>query len=308
MQFALIAKRVDQTFFIQAGEGCAEAAQAEGDICLLLGSSGPSHFRRQNEVLEQALDRNLDGIALAVTHSKWLADHALKRVGKTPLITVNSDLAPAERHLRRSYVGLDNPAFGQQLGMLAQRFRPQGGKLCILSGGPEETNLQERIQGIRQQLRGDQAEPGAANPLNGENGWSELKRCPLYNTNDPPSALFKLATLLKSSSRVDAIVIPGSWLIYKAEEFRRQIGPLLAELDEKGARPTIIMVVNEPDAAQLSLLDDGLVQAYLGIKSREIGRQSYRILKRLAQGQPVPDSVFIDSHIYLSKAPPGILR
>ncbi|GAB3472272.1 hypothetical protein [Azotobacter salinestris] len=63
-------------------------------------------------------------------HSKWLAGRALKRLGKTPLITFDSDLGPAERHLRRGYVGLDNPAFGRQLGQVVQRLRPQGGTLC----------------------------------------------------------------------------------------------------------------------------------------------------------------------------------
>ncbi|WP_152385956.1 substrate-binding domain-containing protein [Azotobacter salinestris] len=303
LRFALIAKRVDQTFFIQAAEGCAQAAQTQGDTCLLLGTSGPTHFRRQNEVLEQALDMHLDGIALAVTHSKWLAEHALRRLGKTPLITLNSDFAPEEQHLRQSYVGLDNLAFGQQLGGLAQHFRPKGGKLCILTGSPQETNLQTRIRGIRQQLRGGRVENGTTGPLQGENGWSELKRCPLYQANDPPTALLKLATLLNSGSQVDAIITPGSWLVYEAEEFRRQIAPILAELDQKGTRPVIIMTINEPDAAQLALLEDGLVQAYLAIKGREIGRESYRILKRLAQGEPVPEEVFIDSHVYLPKAP-----
>jgi len=305
LQFALLAKRVDHPFFIQVAEGCAEAAKAQGDTCLLLGASGPEHFRRQNQALQEAFARGLDGIALSVTHSKWLADHALKRAGKTPLITFHSDLAPAERHLRQSYVGLDNLAFGRQLGMLAQRFRPQGGKLCILSGSPQDTNHQGRIQGIRQQLRGGQTEAGVAGRLNGENGWTELERCPLYS-NDPSSVLFKLTTLLNAGTHVDVIVIPGSWLLYEADEFRRQIGPELAKLDEMGTRPAIIMTINEPDTAHLSLLDDGLVQAYLGVNSREIGRQSYRILKRLAQGKPVPEKVLIDSHVYLPKALPDI--
>ncbi|MFB8828884.1 hypothetical protein ACE0DR_04920 [Azotobacter sp. CWF10] len=94
-----------------------------------------------------------------------------------------------------------------------------------------------------------------------------MNRCPLYQANDPPTALLKLAILLNSGSQVDAIITPGSWLVYEAEEFRRQIAPILAELDQKGTRPVIIMTINEPDAAQLALLDDGLVQAYLAIKA-----------------------------------------
>jgi len=176
LRFALLAKRVDNPFFRLVGAGCAEAAEARGDTCLLLGPSGPAHFRRQSEALEQALDRNLNGIGLAVIHSKWLAEHALKRLGQTPLITFDSDLEPAERHLRRGYVGIDDLAFGRQPGLLAQRFRPQGGTLCILNSSAQESNLRERLQGLRQQLRGVGAPKEQAERLNGENGWQMMKR------------------------------------------------------------------------------------------------------------------------------------
>ncbi|SEJ48263.1 monosaccharide ABC transporter substrate-binding protein, CUT2 family [Azotobacter beijerinckii] len=302
LRFALLAKRVDHPFFILAGEGCAEAAQAQGDTCLLLGSSGPAHFRLQNEALEQALERGLDGIALSVTHSKWLAEHALQRLGKTPLITFDSDLGPTERELRKGYVGLDNLAFGRQLGLLAQRLRPQGGRLCVLSATSLDTNLLERLRGVRQQLRGGATGDGEAERLNGENGWQELKRCPLYNANNQQSVLFQLTTLLNAGS-VDIIVSLGSWPIHQAGEFRRQLGPLLAELDEQGARPAIVIATAEPDPAQRALLDDGLVQAYLSMESREIGRQSYWMMKRLAQGIAVPEKVLVDSHVYLPGAP-----
>jgi ribose transport system substrate-binding protein len=307
LRFALVAKQMDQSFYALAGEGCAEAAQAEGDTCLLLGPLGTEHFRRQGEVLRQALARDdLDGIGLAVTHSRWLAEHALKDAGRIPLIAFSSDLAPAEQQLRRSYVGLDNLQFGRQLAVLAQRFRPQGGKLCILSGGIQHTNHLERIQGIRRQLRGNPAEDGATGRLQGENGWSEPSRCPLYGNNDPASARLRLATLLAPGSQLDVIIVLGNWPLYEADEYRRQIGPLLAELDKQGRRPVIIVTTHEMDAAQRALLDDGLAQAYLNMEGREIGRQSYRMLKRLARSEPVPEKVFVASHVYLPGAPPAV--
>ncbi|ASL25960.1 substrate-binding domain-containing protein [Azotobacter chroococcum] len=303
-QFAMVAKRVDHRFFILAGEGCAEAARAEGDTCLLLGSSGPAHFRLQNRELEQALERNLDGIALSVIHSQWLAEHALQRLGKTPLITFDSDLGPGDRHLRQGYVGLDNLAFGRQLGQLAQHFRPHGGRLCVLSATSLDTNLQERLRGLRQQLRGSEGgDAEDAGHLEGENGWQELKRCPLYNADNQQSVLLQLTSLLNTSP-VDIIVSLGSWPIHQPDEFRRQLAPLLAGLDARGARPSIVIATPEPDAAQLALLEDGLVQAYLSMESRDIGRQSYWMMKRLAQGIAVPEKVLVDSHVYLPQALP----
>ncbi|WP_349618524.1 substrate-binding domain-containing protein [Azotobacter salinestris] len=301
LQFALVAKQVDHPFFIHVGEGCTEVAKTQGDTCLLLGASGPAHFRRQNKVLEEAINRgDLHGIALSVTHSQWLANHALKRVGQIPLITFDSDLEPAQQHLRHGYVGLDNVAFGRQLGLLAQRFRPQGGMLCILSGSPQDTNLQERLQGIRQQLSGIQDKNMAAHRLQGEKGWNEPNRCPLYAAGSQETALAQLATLLHSI-QVD-VVIGNSWTIYQADFFRRKISPLLAKNERRGTRPVLILTADEPDEAQLALLEDGQVQAYLGAEGREIGRQSYWMLKRLVQGNPIPERTLVRPRIYLPKA------
>ncbi len=303
LQFALLAKRTDQSFFLEVAQGCAEAAAAEGDTCLLLGATGPAHFRRQNEALEQALAQGLDGIALSVTGSRWLAEHALRHLRQTPLITFDSDLAPSERYLRRGYVGIDNLAFGRQLGQLLQRFRPQGGRLCILSGGQLDPNLRERLSGVRQQLRGSRDADGAE-PLAGEHGWYETERCPLYSADNPENALLQLTTLLESTE-LDAIVAVGIWPIYDADAFRQQLGPLLEELGRQGRRPTIVMTASEPDERQLALLNDGLVQAYAGVNSHEIGRQSYRMLKRLALGQAVAGEIIVDSRVYLPGGTPG---
>lgn len=299
LQFAILAKRIDHPFFRLVGKGCAEAARAQGDSCLLLGSSGPAHFRLQNQALEQALGQDLDGIALSVIHSKWLAGHALKRLGRTPLITFDSDLGPDERHLRRGYVGLDNLAFGRQLGRLAQHFRPHGGRLCILSASPQDPNLQERLKGVRLQLRGIEGGDAEAERLSGKNGWHELERCPLYSANDQQSVLFQLTTLL-NANQVDIVISLGSWPVHHPSEFRRQLGPLLAELDTKGTRPAIIVTTPEFDTARQALLDEGLIQAYLGFESREMGRQAYWMMKRLAQGLPVPERVLVDSHAHRS--------
>lgn len=295
LQFVVVGKTTDRIYFPLVGKGCAEAAAADGNSCVLLAPAGPSHFRRQDEVMSQAIDRNPDAIAVSVVHSRWLARHSLQRLGDIPLITFDSDLEPSERHLRRGYVGDDNLAFGRQLGRLAERFQAGGGRLCILSGNPLEPNLEERIRGIRQQLGGGNGELR----LNGENGWHEAERCPLYSADYLSMSLTQIGTILRTD-QVDVILSIGSWPVHDAHAYRRQIGPLLVEYDRKGSRPVIITsVVGKPDAAQRTLLADGLVQAYLGVDPYETGRQSYRLMKRVAQGKSIPEMTLIDSHLYL---------
>ena len=297
LHFALVAKTVDEEPFIYAARGCAEAAQAEGDTCILLGPSGPTHFRKQDPVLSEALALGLDGIALSVTNSRWLALHSLQRLGLTPLITFDSDLEPEEQYLRRAYVGQNNLEVGRRLGLLAQRLRPGGGRVYLLSGGHSDPNLNARLQGVRQQLSG---RPGIAERLSGENGWISHERCPLYGADDQELVLKQLTTILQSG-QIDIIISLGSWPIFDVGKFRQRLGPLLAELEAKGRRPDLIIGIGEPSEAELALLDDGLVQGYLSMNFTEIGRESYRVLKRLAQGESVPMNTFIDSRIYLPK-------
>lgn len=222
---------------------------------------------------------------MSVIHSQWLAEHALKRAGKKPLITFDSDLDLAERHLRRGYVGLDNPAFGQQLGMLVQYLRPQ--RQTVHSDrqfpGYQSSGADP---GHPQQLCGELTNDALdrTGRLNGEHGWSESDRCPLYNRVNQQNALLKLSTLLNSTSPVDAIIRIGSRPIHQANLYRQQLGPCLPSWIKKGTCPAIVIALPELSAAQHALLDDCLVQAYLSMESREIGRQSYWLLDDKASG------------------------
>lgn len=297
LRFALVAKTVDTIPFIQAGEGCAEAARAEGDSCILLGPTGSAHFRQQDRILREALGMGLDGIAVSVTSSRWLAEHSLQRAGQTPLITFDADLDPADQHLRRAYVGFDDRKFGHRLGYLAQRIRPQGGQLCLLAGSLHDTNIDMRIQGVREYLGGAQG-VGSSGRLSGTSGWQEHERCPLYSSGNQEVTLRQLTTML-DSAQIDLIISLGSWLVLDPEKFRKDAGPLLAEHQARGTRPAIVVGIGEPSAEQLALLDEGLVQAYLAISFRELGRQSYWVLRRLAQGKPAPKTTLLESQVYL---------
>lgn len=298
LEFALVGKSVDDFNFIRAGEGCAQEAKAHGDTCRLLGGKGSEHFRRQDQAVAQALTMNLDGLAISVTNSRWLAENSLKGLKDKgiPLLTFDSDLAQEHRHLRRAYVGVDNLAFGRQLGRLAQRFLPQGGHLCLMSGGRLNPNLNERIRGIRQQLSGAQAFPPEAK-LAGENGWREAPRCPLYNFDDPQTPLDQMSVAL-AAMEIDVLVSVGAWPVISPDNYRQNV----RHLQQRGADPTIIIGIGEPLAAQLDLLEDQSVDAYLSINFSEMGRMSYRRMKQLASGQAPPKETFIDSAVYLRKA------
>ena len=69
-------------------------------------------------------------------------------------------------------------------------LKPNGGEICIQSGGAAAANHNERMSGIRDTIAGraDGGKyPSAA--LKGENGWTEASGCPLYTNDDLRSEL-----------------------------------------------------------------------------------------------------------------------
>lgn len=176
MRFGMAGKRADDVNFVTAWNGCQAEAMMHGDTCVFIGESGPSHFRVQNKAIARAIAAGIDGLTVSVLNSRWLAGYALETAARKqiPVITFDSDLDVSHAHLRRAYVGMDNLAAGRQLGRVASVLRPGGGRVMIMTGGTHSTNLNQRIQGIRQVLSGNRQLADDAR-MDGRNGWIEHK-------------------------------------------------------------------------------------------------------------------------------------
>ena len=69
------------------------------------------------------------------------------------------------------------------------QIKPKGGTVCIQSGGAAAANHNERMQGIRDTLAGKKSDASPGVALTGQNGWTELKGCPLYTDDDFPRSV-----------------------------------------------------------------------------------------------------------------------
>lgn len=49
------------------------------------GQAGPSHFRAQDSAIEKVIGTGLDGLAVSVLNSKWLAGHSLATAARDHL-------------------------------------------------------------------------------------------------------------------------------------------------------------------------------------------------------------------------------
>lgn len=293
LKFALVGKSVDDANFVDAARGCAEEAKRFGDQCVLLGGSGAAHPRVQAQAIESALRANhFDALAISVTNSTYIA----KALQKTtvPLFTFDSPFDTADAHLSRAYIGTDNLAFGRELARVAQRLRPQGGNLCIMTAA-HDPNLAQRVAGVRQELSGDLNFPENQR-LNGAGGWTETARCPLNSADKPMNTMRELAFTFKESAP-NVLLSVGHWPIVDATLYRQTIVPFMQDIKSK--KRIVIVGVGKVLPERQALLREKLVHGYVSIDFPEMGRRTYLAMKASLDGKAVapfsytPDTVIV---------------
>ncbi len=188
--FALVPKNMNNPFFDQARDGCMKAAEESNGAfeCEYIGPGEHGGGDEQMQIVQDLVARgDLDGIAVSPANAAAMAValQAAKDAG-IPVLTWDSDLLPENQDLRVAYIGTHNYEIGTNLAKLAMEIKPEGGTVCIQSGGAAAANHNERMQGIRDTLGGmsDTESPGVR--LTGENGWTEADGCPLYTDDDFP--------------------------------------------------------------------------------------------------------------------------
>jgi ribose transport system substrate-binding protein len=282
--FFIVGKSETDRNFIRVYEAAKREAEAHGDRVILTGGKGKSHFRLQDEAIREALRQKPDGLAVSVLHSRFLAENSLRsaHAAGVPVVTFDSDFSEEFRSLRAGYIGTDNKELGRELARQVQRLRPQGGMVAIMTGGPDATNLNRRIQGVREQFRF-----GAS-----DSPWTLLPRSPIPCRDNYDEALRQLEILLDDET-VSVIVSVGWWAQMAdgyerlVRHYRRSLGRGEKILAFAGAHPR-----------QLEMFDKRLSHVNLGLDFEEMGRLAYRYLSRLARGGTVPEETYTPVRVH----------
>jgi ribose transport system substrate-binding protein len=282
--FALAGKSTDENF-LAAWRACDEEARRHGDRCILVGGEAPSNFRLQNSAIVDALAQPLAGLAVSVTRSEYLAGSALAlaRQKQIPVVTFDSDLNEDQRWLRRSFIGPDNLEVGRRLGEFARKSHPNGGTVCLMSGNDLDPNLNQRLVGARQALSRSST-PNSRSKLQGEAGWRESDRCPLYNFDDVERALRQMQHLLGSGG-VDVLISVGAWPLWDPKAFRAALKRL--ELDAGSPRADVIVAVGAVSEEMRALVRAGVVRGLVSLDFAAMGKAAYLTMQRLARGESV---------------------
>src|SRR5215217_4745656 len=173
--FALVPKNMNNPFFDQARDGCKKAEkESNGTIeCMYIGPGEHGGGEEQVQVVNDLITKKVDGIAVSPSNAAAMGS-ALKQAKEAgiPVLTWDSDLLDKDKALRIAYVGTKNYDIGVNLAKRVMELKPQGGAICIQSGGAAAANHNERMQGIRDTLAGAKSKKAPGERLTGQNGWA----------------------------------------------------------------------------------------------------------------------------------------
>jgi len=289
MTFALVPKAMNNPFFDLARDGCyAAQEELDGVECLYIGPGEHTELE-QIQIVQDLITQGVDGIAVAPSNAPAMA-RALEDAAEAgiPVMTWDSDLLPEDQHLRATYVGTFNYDIGRHLAELVQARHPDGGTICLQTGGAAAANHNERLLGAREQLSGMELGDPPGNMLTGEGGWTEISGCPLITNDDGNVAVQGMTDILAANPDLTAFLSTGAFTQWFDNAYRNAAEPYA----EAMANGDLTIVVADTLPMQLEQTADGLGNGLVGQRPYEMGYKAMYILKDIAGGMQVDDPIY----------------
>lgn len=286
--FALVPKAMDNPFYDQALAGCKKAEEDSGNAfqCQYIGPGQHGGGDEQVQIVQDMVAKRVAGIAVSPSNAVAIlpALQAAKEAG-IPVLTFDSDVLPENKDLRVAYIGTHNYEIGTNIAKILQQAKPDGGTICIQSGGAAAANLNERMQGIRDGLVGQESSAAPGDRLTGQNGWTEVDGCPLYTNDDFPLAAQQFQDLLTKMPDLDAFAATGGFAQFVPDANRAATEPF----KEKIANGDLAVVYADTLPTQIDQMKEGLSIGQVGQRPYEMGYKTMMALKDITEGKPGPE-------------------
>jgi len=142
--------------FWKAAEAGVKKAQTElPNYSLTFKYPEQSSAAIQTRIMDDLVAAGVAGILVSPVDPKTMGD-ALNRVGgQVALFTTDSDAPNSKRIV---YIGSSNTDAGKQAGQLMVKAMPNGGKCMGFVGLPGADNARERIEGVKETIKGTKIE------------------------------------------------------------------------------------------------------------------------------------------------------
>lgn len=288
-KFALVPKAMNNPFFDLARDGCHKADAELADVeCVYIGPGEHTELE-QIQIVQDLISQGVDGIAVSPSNAPAMAK-ALKAAVSAgiPVMTWDADLLDQDKSIRSTFVGTKNYDIGVNLAKITQGLHPDGGSICLQTGGAAAANHNERLQGIRDTLGGRSGGTPPGDPLAGENGWTEVSGCPLITDDDGNKAVQGMTDILAKEAGLTAFVSTGAFTQWYDNAYRQAVEPYKARLDDG----SLSVIVADTLPMQMDQLKDGLSKGQVGQRPFEMGYKAMFVLKDLVEGKTVADPIY----------------
>ncbi len=248
------------------------AHQAAADLGVEVSVLMPGSLSDQKQMLEDALTRGVEGIAVSPIDPSNQTDMLNRIAEDADLITHDSDAPDSDR---QAYIGMDNYEAGRLCGQLVKEAMPDGGDIMILIGRMEQDNSRKRRQGVIDEL---------------------LDRSSDSSRFDPPGEVIKgdrftiLGTmtdgfdLAKAKANAEDALSRHPDIDAMVGLFAYNPPAILQALEQAGKLGKVKIVGFDEDVQTLAGIKSGSVHGTVVQNPYEYGYQSVKLLNQLSEG------------------------
>jgi ribose transport system substrate-binding protein len=287
-RFAVVPKAMNNPFFDVARDGCMKRAKELGNVECIYKGPIEHEPATQAQIIQDFITQKVDGLAISVADvaSMTKSIEAATAAG-IPVVTFDAD-APGSKRL--AYIGTNNKDFGLGLGKQLLQLRPEGGKYAMISGGPGAKNLAERVDGVREALKGSK--------------WVEVQGSPTFCNDDSALAIQQMSDLRTATPDLAAIIPVGGWPMFAPEGYKAFVNKNKKDIDAG----KLTLVVADTLKMQLELLRDGYSNALTGQRPFEMGEKSMDALLAIKKGEKVPEIIYTGLDLVTKDNVAGMLK
>ncbi|MGY4226870.1 ribose transport system substrate-binding protein [Bradyrhizobium sp. USDA 4503] len=248
-RFVIVPKAMNNPFFDFA------RAKELGNIECIYKGPVEHEPATQAQIIQDFVTQKVDGLAISVADVAAMTKsiEAASAAG-IPVITFDSD-APGSKRI--AYIGTDNKEFGLALGKQLLKLRPDGGRYAMISGGPGAENLAERVDGVREALKGSK--------------WTEVGGSPTFCNDDPALGVQQMNDLRTAAPDLAAIIPVGGWPMFAPEGFKAFASKSKKDMDAG----KFTLVVADTLKMQLEFLNEGYANALIGQRPSKWARKRW---------------------------------
>ena len=134
---AVVVKGLDNPFFTVLGNGCKKWNDEHPDSeyeCLYTGPALTSDEAGEVQLVADLIAKGVAGIAISPSNAPAMASMLKEKKPQMPIMTIDADLQPEDRGLRKTYLGTENYQMGVLMAKHLAGLKPKGGKVCLQLG------------------------------------------------------------------------------------------------------------------------------------------------------------------------------